>query len=126
MAKIKPVYNPRKLGLCTMNYYRNSSSAFGDKMKAYLLSTGQGVCVQCSATDNLTIDHIISVWLAHKYKIDLRELNSFLNFQIMCSACNARKSPNLHEEAVNKLIKSKKPLTINNIMVCGWELSGNE
>ena len=116
-----PVYNPRKLGVYSISYYRNTSSAFGNKMKSFLLSIGDNECAKCYTRENLTIDHIISVWLAHKYKLDIRELNSYRNFQMLCGSCNMAKSPNEYELALNFVKRDGRPLDIENILIQHWE-----
>jgi len=112
----KPVYRPRKVGDLSMSYYRNTSSAFGDKIKLYLLSTGVKLCSSCGSRENLTIDHIISVWLAHKYKMDIRELNNYANFQILCNLCNVSKSPNDYEWVLSKISQDRGPITISKVL----------
>ena len=75
------------------NYYRNASSYYGLKIKGYLLDKYNHRCLKCDSTDNLQVDHIISVYLAFDKGIKLEELNSFDNLQILCIRCNSGKKP---------------------------------
>ena len=51
-------------------------------------------CVKCGATDNLEIDHIISVFMCAKGHISIDKLNSYDNLAVLCKKCNAGRYPN--------------------------------
>jgi 5-methylcytosine-specific restriction endonuclease McrA len=74
---------------------RNSSSGFikRDDVRNILLSFYENKCVKCGSTENLEIDHIVSVYLCAKGLAPINELNTFKNLTVLCKSCNARRSP---------------------------------
>jgi 5-methylcytosine-specific restriction endonuclease McrA len=74
---------------------RSNASNFikrGDVRK-FVFDLDNNKCTKCGATENLTIDHIISVYRAAKFEITLKELNSFVNLRTLCRKCNSGLNP---------------------------------
>jgi len=74
---------------------RNSSGGFikNTHVRLAILKKCDYKCVVCGSKDNLQVDHIISVYLASKFRFLLDILNTKENLQILCNSCNASKSP---------------------------------
>ena len=74
---------------------RNSSSGFikNKIIRKIILEKSNYRCVECGATNNLQVDHIISVYLAHKHKHLINILNTKDNLQMLCKNCNSSKLP---------------------------------
>ena len=74
---------------------RNSSSGFiaRSDVREFLIKKYNNKCASCKSGDNLTIDHINSVYAAaiNLYPID--KLNTEDNLQILCGRCNSAKVP---------------------------------
>lgn len=50
-------------------------------------------CLNCGSTENLTIDHIVSLYAASKDKELIRGINCSTNLQTLCRSCNSSKQP---------------------------------
>lgn len=74
---------------------RNSSSSFIKRkdVREAILKRDDCKCTICGSKENLTIDHIISVYSValKKYPLDL--LNRKDNLRSLCLSCNCRKAP---------------------------------
>ena len=99
-----PNWNPQKVTRSKMQLpdyktrlraIRNSSSGFGARkdVRDIIFSDYDNKCAICDTTDNLQIDHVISIYQAANYKIPLSELNQRQNLQILCLHCNMKKKP---------------------------------
>lgn len=75
---------------------RGTSSGFISKkeVRDAIMEKCDKKCVKCSSTDNLQVDHIVSVYLSAKGEFPIEELNTYENLTILCETCNLRKSPN--------------------------------
>lgn len=74
---------------------RNSSSGFIKRanIRAYIFERDDYACRGCGCKEKLTVDHILSVYMAAKGKFPLSQLNTADNLQTLCSTCNERKIP---------------------------------
>lgn len=72
-----------------LNYIHNRirASAYTKKpeVRFRILQRDNYHCVQCGSTNNLTIDHIVSIYRGGT--------NKDTNLQTLCNSCNSRKSP---------------------------------
>ena len=66
---------------------RNTASKYtaNPKIRAKIFSRDNYKCVLCGSTENLTIDHIISIYRGGTDDDD--------NLQTLCNRCNAGKAP---------------------------------
>lgn len=76
---------------------RNSSSNFVKRkdVRSYIFKKFNHKCYICGSSENLQVDHIISV-----YKFAADNMNPFLlnsedNLAAICAKCNSAKNPNL-------------------------------
>lgn len=78
-----------------MKTIRNCASNFIKKkeVKEFVFSRDNYKCVYCGTTKNLTVDHIVSVYLFATGKYDFEKLNDYSNLQTLCSNCNSAKKP---------------------------------
>lgn len=74
---------------------RNSSSSFIKRkiVREIVFKKDNFKCVRCGAKENLTVDHIISVYRAANDEKLISKLNTLNNLQTLCSKCNAAKKP---------------------------------
>jgi len=72
---------------------RYSSSSFikKPKVREFIFNKNKHRCVECGSTDNLQVDHIISVYQAFREKSLIPKLNCFENLQVLCKRCNSSK-----------------------------------
>lgn len=77
------------------NALRNSSHAFiGRKdVRDYIFKKYNNKCYICGSSENLQIDHIISIWRFAKERIPFSMLNSEENLAAICLKCNSSKKP---------------------------------
>jgi 5-methylcytosine-specific restriction endonuclease McrA len=77
------------------NAYRNISSGFISKkqVRKIIFERDNYKCVICGNTENLQIDHIMSVYYAFKNNIPINQLNCEDNLQTLCKHCNSSKNP---------------------------------
>jgi len=54
------------------------------------------VCKFCGATENLHIDHIISVYTCAQEIIDCKCMNCEKNLRVLCGSCNMALTPNIN------------------------------
>jgi 5-methylcytosine-specific restriction endonuclease McrA len=98
-----PVWNPQRATLVKMDSLdfkirlkaaRNSSSSFIKKedVRSLVFARDGHMCVLCNSTDNLQIDHKVSVYACAKNS-DYSNLNSFENLRTLCGSCNAGINP---------------------------------
>jgi len=99
-----PIFNPQKLtksrilsNVFKIRYkaLRNSSSGFikRNEVRNFILERDKNKCVECGNTENLHIDHIVSVYRYALNMMDYRELNSPNNLRSLCCKCNTSKTP---------------------------------
>lgn len=74
---------------------RNASSAFVRKkeVREYINNKYHGCCYLCGSTENLQIDHKISVYRFAKDMLPYKGLNKEENLALICGTCNAMKKP---------------------------------
>ena len=75
---------------------RGSSDCFLKKaeVRDFILSRDNQKCCECGDTNNLTIDHIVSVYRYARDRItNITSLNSEANLRVLCNFCNAKKTP---------------------------------
>ncbi len=72
---------------------RNISDVFIKRVdvRTMIMDKCDSKCTECGATDNLTVDHIISVYDCSIGKCEFEFLNSYDNLQILCRSCNSKK-----------------------------------
>jgi len=72
-----------------LNYLKRRSQASNytkrPEVRARIFARDNYRCVECGSTENLTIDHIISVYRGGT--------DEDTNLQTLCNSCNARKEP---------------------------------
>lgn len=98
MPKWNPLYSTRKK-LCSGDYYtrynalRSSSCNFTKRrdVREYIFNRDKWRCVNCGATDRLTIDHIVSVASMAMDIEHILETNNEENLQTLCIRCNSGK-----------------------------------
>lgn len=78
-----------------LNAIRNSSSAFIKRIdvRNCIFKRDKYKCVFCNSKNQLTIDHIVSVYRAAKLEYPIEKLNIRENLQTLCASCNSRKAP---------------------------------
>lgn len=54
-----------------------------------------GFCAKCKANSNLSIDHIVPLWLLDQLGVDVRREFDEKNLQLLCKPCNTFKSNRL-------------------------------
>ena len=105
-----PIWRPRRhvQSIITQNYrhlfmendrikfrkaLRNSSSNFISRhdVRTFIFSRDGYKCIQCGSSENLQIDHKISVANYIDGFISLSDLNSDSNLQTLCRHCNTSK-----------------------------------
>ena len=66
---------------------RNKASAYTQRkeIRKTILERDGYQCLKCGSTENLTLDHIVSVYSGGE--------NSINNLQTLCNKCNAGKPP---------------------------------
>ncbi len=72
---------------------RNSSSGFIKRkdVRDYIFQKYNGKCYLCGSTDDLQVDHIISVYLYALNKYPYKGLNQEENLAAICRKCNCKK-----------------------------------
>lgn len=72
---------------------RNSSSGFIKKaeVRRIIFERDNFRCLQCGSTEDLQVDHIVSVYQAAKGIIPIENLNTRENLQTLCKQCNSGK-----------------------------------
>lgn len=99
-----PSFNPQKITLSRIlnsNFrirykaLRSASSGFISRkeVRLFILNRDKNQCIECGNTDNLQIDHIISVYQYALSGIDFMKLNLPDNLCCLCYKCNASKLP---------------------------------
>ena len=75
------------------NALRNSSDAFIKKadVRKYIFEKSNHKCYICGATENLQIDHVVSVYCFALKRFDYRPLNEESNLKAICRKCNSSK-----------------------------------
>jgi len=75
---------------------RGSSGGFISKkdVRDVIMKKCNNRCVLCGSSDNLQVDHIVSVYLTAKGHYPIEKLNTYEILRILCGTCNSRKSPN--------------------------------
>lgn len=76
---------------------RNASSNFVKRadVRNYILSKYGNKCYICGSSDDLQVDHIISVYKFAANKMNPFTLNSEENLAAICQKCNSAKQPDL-------------------------------
>ncbi|WP_336822982.1 HNH endonuclease signature motif containing protein [Sporosarcina sp. USHLN248] len=76
-------------------YLRNCGSNYikRPEVRQCILDRYNHQCAECEATQNLQVDHIISVYQGWKQGLDIEVINTLENLQILCRSCNASKLP---------------------------------
>lgn len=101
-----PKWNPRRVSFQKMksdNFkerykaLRNASSNFIKRkyVRDYLLKKYNHKCYICGSSEDLQIDHIVSVYKFASERLDPFVLNSDENLAVICSKCNSAKNPEL-------------------------------
>lgn len=104
MANIFPIWKPRRT---TAQYFensdfrrrykalRNSSSGFIKRhdVREFIMQKYAGKCYLCSGTENLQIDHIVSVYQCACNNFPVDKLNAEDNLALICLKCNSSKRP---------------------------------
>ena len=74
---------------------RNSSSGFIARkdVREYIFKRDGHKCYLCGSTEDLQIDHIVSVYQYWKEELPVNELNSEENLVTICKKCNSAKRP---------------------------------
>jgi len=74
---------------------KNSSSSFIKRLdvRNYIFKKHNNQCINCGSIENLTIDHIVSIYRVAKNKLDFEFLNSEENLTVLCKSCNSAKTP---------------------------------
>ncbi len=74
---------------------RNSSSGFIRRadVRQIIFEKYHGKCYICGSTDNLQIDHIISVYKFAVQRLPYKDLNKEENLALICRRCNCQKRP---------------------------------
>ncbi len=99
-----PILNPQKI---TRNRFysfdyktrlksiRNSSSAFIKRkdVREIVFRKNNFKCVFCKSLNNLSVDHIYSVYRCVIGEYPINKLNTLENFQTLCCKCNSKKKP---------------------------------
>lgn len=104
MANLFPIWKPQRTtkqafeNLDFKRRYkalRNSSSAFIKRkdVKDFINQKYNGRCYLCDSTENLQIDHIISVYQCACNQYPINKLNTEENLALICSRCNCSKRP---------------------------------
>ncbi|MDW0113805.1 HNH endonuclease signature motif containing protein [Sporosarcina saromensis] len=77
------------------SYLRNCGSNYIKRLEVRqcILDKYHHQCAECKATQNLQVDHIISVYQGWKQGLDIEVINTLENLQILCRSCNAGKLP---------------------------------
>jgi len=73
----------------------NSSRSFIKRtdVREYIFKRDAYRCIECGSTENLSIDHVVSIY-RHAYdKLDYRSLNAESNLSTLCIKCNIAKKP---------------------------------
>ena len=101
-----PKWNPRRTSFQKMrsdNFkirykaLRSASSNFikREDVRDYLLKKYNHKCYICGTSENLQIDHIISVYRFASERLEPSVLNSEENLAVICMKCNSAKNPEL-------------------------------
>ncbi len=74
---------------------RKSSDRFlrNKDVRKMIFKEGKNRCAFCHSIENLSIDHIVSVYRAAKGEFPIENLNTRGNLQLLCKECNSRKAP---------------------------------
>lgn len=74
---------------------RNSCSGFITKreVREYIFTRDGHKCCICGSSENLQIDHVISVYRFIMDKLDWRHANDESNLRTLCVHCNSKKRP---------------------------------
>jgi len=99
-----PLWNPQRATKYRFNNsdfkirlsaIRNSSSAFikRNDVRVVIFTKDMFKCVSCGSKDNLTIDHIISIYRCAVGEYPIEKLNTIVNLQSLCLKCNCSKLP---------------------------------
>lgn len=75
---------------------RYSSDSFIRRadVRQQIYQKNDGKCYMCGRTENLQIDHIVSVYRYARDKIKpIQGLNSYENLALICGSCNSKKTP---------------------------------
>lgn len=75
------------------NLFRGSCSGYIKKsnVRLQVMIKYKYSCAICGSKENLTIDHIKSVYRCWKEK-DIHRVNSLDNLQVLCRSCNSKKA----------------------------------
>lgn len=78
-------------------YYalRSSSASYIAKpeVRRFVFNRDSHTCVYCGATENLTVDHVTSIYsCAFENALPVEMVNHVDNLQTLCKSCNSRKT----------------------------------
>lgn len=78
-----------------IKYLRSCGQTFisRQEVREFVFSKDNYKCVECDTSENLQVDHIVSIYRVFKDGIDIREINNIDNLQTLCGSCNSRKKP---------------------------------
>jgi len=99
-----PLWKPQRITEIKFNNFdfkirfsalRNSSSAFIKRkdVRKYIFERDDYRCVYCGSKNDLSIDHIISVYKTALTNYPIEKLNIRENLQTLCTKCNSKKNP---------------------------------
>lgn len=74
--------------------YSSDSFIHRPDVRQCIYQKNNGRCYLCGKTENLQIDHIVSVYRYAREKIEpIKGLNSYDNLALICGSCNSKKTP---------------------------------
>jgi hypothetical protein len=81
-----------------VNFYnalKYSSAYYVTKpeVRNFVFERNNHTCVLCGTKENLSVDHIVSIYACSVGEIPLDKLNHIDNLQTLCRSCNSAKTP---------------------------------
>ena len=63
------------------------------EVREFVFARDNHECVECGNSNQLEVDHKVSIYRVFKDGIDIREVNHLDNLQTLCKRCNSGKKP---------------------------------